>query len=87
MERVNVLLNDIYGIAMKIQLHTDYVVFINFSGHVSTLNIHIAESEKNYSIELYRGSSYTAERKHLPLAEVVFELETLRDELEGFYEE
>jgi hypothetical protein len=39
---------ELIGLAMKVQETTEYCVFIQFSGHVNNLEIDISKSKKNY---------------------------------------
>lgn len=45
-------------LALKIESETDKCVFINYSGHVDSIEVRIAESKKNYNNWLYDSRIY-----------------------------
>lgn len=50
---------DILQLAFLVQEHTDYCVFIRYSGHVNSLDVEICESKKNYAVKLLESEFYT----------------------------
>ena len=79
MDKRNILLMDILGLAMKIQDNTEYGVFLDYSGHVDEITVRVAESKKEYLKILKRFGTYAdgdLER-----------LEEMRDDIELFYAE
>lgn len=73
----NKLVIEIMALAYLVQVHTDYAVFINYSGHVDSLEISIRESAANYIkkitstefyVEKYRDDAFgwlKSKRDHL----------------------
>lgn len=47
MEKIK-LMQEVIFLAMQVQEQTDYCVFVNFSGHVKSLDIDICKSKKDY---------------------------------------
>ncbi|HZK46837.1 MAG TPA: hypothetical protein VFC64_02750 [Atopostipes sp.] len=79
MDKRNILLMDILGIAMKIQDNTEYGVFLDYSGHVDEITVRVAESKKKYLKILKRFGTYAdGDLEHL---------EEMRDDIELFYAE
>ena len=79
MDKRNILLMDILGLAMKIQDNTEYGVFVDYSGHTDEISVRVAESKKEYLKKLERFEAYAdgdLER-----------LEEMRDDIELFYAE
>lgn len=79
MDKRNVLLMDILGLAMKIQDNTEHGVFLDYSGHVDEITVTVAESKKEYLKKIKRFETYadgSLER-----------LEEMRDDIELFYAE
>lgn len=50
------------GLAYMIQLETSYCVFIDYSGHVDTLEVDIRESKKNWQQKVASCNIYTSEK-------------------------
>ena len=78
-DKRNVLLMDILGLAMKIQDNTEHGVFLDYSGHVDEITVRVAESKIEYWKILKRFETYAdgdLER-----------LEEMRDDIELFYAE
>jgi hypothetical protein len=52
-------IQELIGLAMKVQHETNYCVFVRFAGHVSSFEIDIRESKKSYNDEVVSGEFYT----------------------------
>ena len=79
MDKRNILLTDIFGLAMKIQDNTEHGVFLDYSGHVDEITVRVAESKKEYLETLKRFETYAdGDLEHL---------EEMRDDIELFYAE
>ena len=79
MDKRNILLTDIFGLAMKIQDNTEYGVFVDYSGHVDKISVRVVESKKEYLKSLESFEAY---------ADGYLEnLEEVRDYIELFYAE
>ena len=79
MDKRNILLMDILGLAMKIQDNTEYGVFVDYGGHVDEITVRVVGSKKEYLKSLKRFEAYAdggLER-----------LEEMRDDIELFYAE
>lgn len=49
----------IFLLAMKLQDETDYGVFINFSGHVNSFEIHLTKSKEEFNEKIAECEVYT----------------------------
>lgn len=58
LEKDRRLVMKLMNLAYLVQCSTEYCVFINYSGHVDSLDISIRESRKNYSNELAKTHIY-----------------------------
>jgi hypothetical protein len=57
-------IQELIGLAMKVQETTEYCVFIHFSGHVESIEIKITPSKKDYLTNLIETEFYTSPSKH-----------------------
>ena len=57
-ERIRLIMQ-IFALGYLVQEHTDYCVFMNFSGHVDSFEIDIRESKERYNNEVCRASFKT----------------------------
>ena len=51
-------LQELIGLALRVQTETDYCVFIRVSGHVEQIEIEIRESKENYHTEIISSTFY-----------------------------
>ena len=75
----------IMGLIYNINETMEYSAFINFSGHVNSLSIQVAESKENYDNLIFNKYIYieNSERTTLELNHII---EILRKIQEGTYE-
>lgn len=52
-------LQELIGLAMRVNVETNYCVFVRFSGHVNVIDIDVRESKEHYQNDVVSGSFYT----------------------------
>lgn len=55
----NKMMIEIMALAYLVQVHTDYAVFIRYSGHIDNLEIEIVESADRYQNKIASSEFYT----------------------------
>jgi hypothetical protein len=53
--------SELMDLAIKVQRETEYGVFVNFHGHVESLDVIITESKDDYHSKIYEWSFYIDE--------------------------
>lgn len=91
-EEEQILVVEILTLSFAVHCKTKYCVFIDFSGHVDSLEIHITPSQTDYNTRLLETECYTAYKKidiekKLPLESHIPWLEAKRDILLRVLEE
>lgn len=67
------------ALAHLVNQYTDYCVFVNYSGHVQSVEIRITESKKLYSHSVLATEFYSAYKQHSgPDAEIQAKIDVLK---------
>lgn len=78
--QIAMLVGEIQALSYMVNAFTNYCVFVNFSGHVNSIQVRIAESKENYHENLANTDLYLESKYQKP--EVTIErLNTLKSNL------
>jgi putative sterol carrier protein len=66
------------ALAHMVNQYTEYCVFVNYSGHVQSMEIRISQSKQLYSLTVLETEFYTAYKQHSgPDAEIQAKIDVL----------
>ena len=60
----NKLLAEIIAFGILINQHTDYCVFVRYSGHVDSINVELCESKRKFNTKIFEDEISTAFSKY-----------------------
>jgi hypothetical protein len=55
-------IQDLFNLAMRVQMETEYAVFVSMSGHVSVFQVSIRKSKEKWDHYLAEGYLYYSEK-------------------------
>ncbi|MFB5761132.1 hypothetical protein [Paenibacillus medicaginis] len=85
--RASQLLGDIMQLSALINVHTEYAVFVRYSGHVSRIELNICRSKEEYNIRVTTDELHTIARKSVNEEHVISNLTKMKLRLKKILKE